>query len=54
MDNIRHGDGGSAQYWQERREAFSISRMCRLSVACLIFMFRAARLKLPASAAASR
>jgi len=26
MENIRHVDGGSAQYWQDRREAFALIR----------------------------
>ena len=26
MDNIRHVDGGSAEYWRERREAFALIR----------------------------
>ena len=24
MDNIKHVDGGSAEYWRERREAFAL------------------------------
>ena len=26
MDNIKHVDGGSAEYWRERREAFALIR----------------------------
>ena len=26
MDNIKHVDGGSAEYWRQRREAFALIR----------------------------